>query len=142
VLREIGMSMPSTPRRALVSLLWRRALIRLRGLRFRERDQSQISPEALTRIDTCWSLAHALGFVNTILAADFEARTLLLAIHAGEPTRLVRNLTMEAAYQSFRGAPSRARVATLLSVLTGIARTHDSPEMRAWEAAGRGATDY
>ena len=41
----MGMSMPETPRRALASLIWHRLRLRLRGLRFRERDRGQVSAD-------------------------------------------------------------------------------------------------
>ena len=55
VMGEIGMKLPSTPRRALWSLLLLRAQVRLRGIGFRIRDESRISAEDLTRIDICWT---------------------------------------------------------------------------------------
>ena len=55
VLDAVGMTLPSTPRRALASLLLRRARLRLRGLGFRRRDPGQVAAADLTRIDVCWS---------------------------------------------------------------------------------------
>ena len=37
VLRAVGLSLPRSPRAALVSLVWERARLKLRGLGFRER---------------------------------------------------------------------------------------------------------
>src|SRR6185369_12846323 len=45
VLDAVGMELPKSPNRALVSLLLRRAQVRIRGLGFREREESQIQPE-------------------------------------------------------------------------------------------------
>ena len=94
------------PRSALGSLLLRRARIRLRGLRFVERDESQLSAEMLTRIDTCWSAAAGLSMVDTIRCADFQARHLLLALDAGEPYRIARALAMEGGLVSVSGGPA------------------------------------
>ena len=68
VLRAIGMSLPESPRGSLLSLLLQRARLRIRGYRFRERDESEISPADLTRIDVCWSAGAGLSVVDTIRA--------------------------------------------------------------------------
>jgi hypothetical protein len=109
VLRSIGMKLAETPARALLSLLWRRALIRLRGLSFRERDATQVAAEALIRIDTCWTVAVGMSFVDTIRGADFQARQLLLALRSGEPHRVARALAIEVGYQAMLGTSNRAR---------------------------------
>ena len=46
ILARVGMPLPVTPRRALLRLLVSRAKLRLRGLRFRERDASRGRPRA------------------------------------------------------------------------------------------------
>src|SRR5205823_1035307 len=51
VLRELGMTMPATPRRALASLLWHRARLRVRGLDFARRDARELSPYDLVSLD-------------------------------------------------------------------------------------------
>ncbi len=85
LLGPLGMTMPPTARRALLSLFWHRALLRLRGLKFQSRDESQISAVDLTRIDLCWSAVAGLSMLEPIRGADFQTRGLLLALKAGEP---------------------------------------------------------
>jgi serine/threonine protein kinase len=98
VLAAIGMSIAASPRRALLSMLWQRVKIRLRGLGFTERRIEDVSDAELVRIDTCWSVAMGLGIVDNIRGADFQGRHLLLALNAGEPYRIARALSMEVAY--------------------------------------------
>ena len=69
LLAEVGTSYPETPRAALASLLWQRARVRMRGLRWTERDAREIPDATLTRIDIHNTVAHGLGMVNTIRGA-------------------------------------------------------------------------
>jgi hypothetical protein len=108
VLATMGMHLAESPQRALISMLLRRLEIRVRGLKFNERDVSQIAREALVRIDVCWSIAIGLGIVDNIRAADFQARHLLLALRTGEPFRITRALSIEVAYSAIPGG-ARAR---------------------------------
>ncbi len=77
LLGPLGMTMPDTARQAQLSLLWHRSLLRLRGLKFRNRDESQVSAMDLTRIDLCWSAVAGLSMIEPIRGADFQTRGLL-----------------------------------------------------------------
>jgi len=50
VLREVGLSLPRTPRAAQWSWLLRCAWLWLRGLRFRRREEREIPPDQLQRV--------------------------------------------------------------------------------------------
>jgi tRNA A-37 threonylcarbamoyl transferase component Bud32 len=112
ILRRVGLSIAPTPRRALVSLLWRRFLVTLRGLAPR-RGAAVAGPEALLRLDACWAVALGLGSVDVIRGAEFGARHLLLALEAGDPYRVARALALESA---FRATPGLAREADARAV--------------------------
>jgi hypothetical protein len=96
VLDAVGMKLPSTPRRALLSLLITLPYVRLRGVRFRERPEYEISAEELQRVDICYSVCRGLGFIDPIGAIAFQARHLLRALSVGEPYRVVRALAFQA----------------------------------------------
>jgi hypothetical protein len=138
VLAAVGMEMPDGPRASLAAFLFRRAQIRLRGLSFRERPESEIDQDDLTRIDTSWSAAVGFGLVNTILGQYFRARCLLLALDAGEPTRVQRALAMEAAYSSADGGKSQKRTAELLGMTHDLAKRLDHPYALGWAALAEG----
>jgi tetratricopeptide (TPR) repeat protein len=142
VLTRVGMTLPRTPRSALAALLVRRARIWARGLKYRERDASQVSQEALTRIDICWSAAQGLAMVDTIRGAGFQAQNLLLALDAGEPYRVARALTMEAAFLATEGGPGKERVDRLWPVADQLARRIDHPHALALAAMVAGNASY
>ena len=109
VLAAVGLPLPGGPKRALVSLLINRLRIRLRGLNFEERDERDVLEAELFRIDICWAVAAGLGAVDLIRGADFHCRHLLLALRAGEPFRVARAMSFEAAQSASRGGPTRKR---------------------------------
>ena len=136
------MKLAPTPARALLSLLWRRLRIRMRGLRIRERNATQIAPEELMRIDACWAVSVGLSQVDPIQGADFQARHLLLALHAGEPYRVARALALEAGHASTAGARARPRVQKLLSTAREIAERLNHPHALAMSDLNAGAASY
>ena len=127
LLGPLGMTMPDTPRRALLSLVRHRALLRIRGLRFKSRDESQIPAVDLTRIDLCWSAVTGLSMSEPIRGADFQTRGLLLALKAGESARIARALAMEAGHWSTAGATAAARSERLLRKAQMITDRLDMP---------------
>jgi hypothetical protein len=142
VLEAVGMRLARTSRGALLSLLARRLWLLFRGVRFRERDASQVSAEQLTRIDICWSVAMSLSIVDTVRAADFQARNLLLALRAGEPYRVARALAWEAAHLANYGGSSRHRTARLLATAEALARRLNHPHALGLVTLAAGITAY
>jgi tetratricopeptide (TPR) repeat protein len=128
VLKAVGMKLPGGPKRALLSVLFRRAWIRIRGLGFRERDASQISAEELMRIDVCWTVAAGLGIIDVILGNAYQTRQLLLALRAGEPYRVARALAIEVGFSATGGGRTRRRTEKLrkdtASLVTRIGHPH------------------
>lgn len=140
MLGELDVPLPPTPRRALFSLLWHRLRLRLRGLRWKERDEADVSPHELTRLDAYKAVAHGLSMVDTIRGSDFQARSLLLAVQIGERARVGRALTMEAAIQSSQGGISRAR--QLLERAVAIAAGREDPYLTAFNTVVEGVISY
>jgi hypothetical protein len=95
ILASMGVGVARNPRAALLSLLWRRARLRWRGLRFVPRQVDAIDADTLLRVDTCWSATTGLLLVDMISASDLSGRHLLLALDAGEPSRIARAMAIE-----------------------------------------------
>ena len=142
VLRAVGMTLPRTPRQALMSLLYHRARLWLRGVLFRPRDTSQVSAADLTRIDVCWSAGLGLSNVDWIRGADFQSRGLLLALRAGEPYRVARALTVEAAQSSTAGRSTHKQTARLLDTAEALTRGSDQPYAQGMLTLARGVSSY
>jgi hypothetical protein len=119
VLREVGLRLPRGPRRTLAALVWSRAALRWRGLGFTERYAGDSPPIDLLRIDTCGSVASGLALVDTLCAAYFQTRYLLLALDAGEPARIVRGLAAEVGFSAIAGG-RHERAARRLADRAGV----------------------
>ncbi len=138
LLGPLGIGMPDSPARARLSLLWHRALLKVRGLRVRLRQESQIPPLDLTRVDLCWSAVAGLSMIEPMRGADFQTRGLLLALKAGEPVRIARALAMEAIHCSTAGVSAVARVKELLDSAQEVAAQANSNYAHGMVAMARG----
>jgi eukaryotic-like serine/threonine-protein kinase len=127
VLGAVGVKLAATPRRALISLLGRRAALRLRGLEFSRRTETELGDDELARIDTFLGLATPLGMVDNIRGADLQARSLSAALSAGEPVRVARALALEVPFVATQGSATRRRTAALLRGAFALAEEVDLP---------------
>lgn len=72
-----------------------RLLLALRGLRYEERREADISAQELLRLDACEAVA-SITAIDPVLGHNFRAKTLYYALRAGEPRRIARALAGEA----------------------------------------------
>lgn len=128
VLESVGLTMARSPSRALAALMLRRAQLSLRGLAFRERPEDQLAPATLRKIDVCWSVALGLSQCDTIRGAELQTQNLLLSLRAGEPYRVARALSAEAAFVAVGGSRSRTKAEELAeraeALVAGVDRPH------------------
>ncbi len=96
VLQGVGLSLPKTPMRSLVSMLARRLWLRVRGMGFKPRPITECSQADLTRVDVCEGTSFGLAMVDPFRSADFAARFMHLALKLGEPWRVSRAIALEA----------------------------------------------
>lgn len=142
VLTAVGESLAKSPRRALASLMFRRAQLRIRGLKHVERTADQVPAIDLTRIDTFWALATGFGLVDVIVGADFATRHLLAALRAGEPYRLVRAFCAEAVFSATIGAPAVERTRDLVQRTRTLAQRVDVPHAHGLAEAAEAYLHY
>jgi hypothetical protein len=132
VLEDTGIAMPRTPFRALLSVLGRRRLLKMRGLAFTERRAADVPEDDLRRIDLCWSLANGLSGVDLVRSADFQTRNIALALEAGEPVRIAQAFALQGILSALENQAGVARAAELAARAAELARRLESPDAQAW----------
>jgi serine/threonine protein kinase len=140
LLADVGVKMPTTQKRALLSVLWGRAKLRLRGLDWKERRETEIAPETLLRLDVLKAASHSLAMVDTVRGADFNARWLLLALRIGERSRCALALATESVHQSSQGSIARAR--ELIEHVRKLEGDVSDPRLHGLLLMSEGAADY
>ncbi len=114
-LSRVNVTLPATPVGALVSLLWHRLVLRVRGFGFRRRAAADVPPLLLACIDTCSAAAVALATFDQVRSAELHARGLRLALRAGEPIRLARALTLEFVFVAVGGSRREDEIERLIA---------------------------
>jgi hypothetical protein len=142
VLSAVGLRLAGGPRSALLSLLARRAELFFKGVSFVQRSEREIPEDTLTRIDTCWAVATGLAVIDSIRAADFQTRHLLMSLRAGEPYRIARSLSVEAVFAATGGVRNRGRAEQLIRSSEAIGSTLDNPHTDGLSILARGAVAY
>ncbi len=142
ILDRVGLSLPRTPRRALLRLLQSRARLRLRGLRFRERPASEVPGEKLELIDIFRSVAVGISIVDVIRGADYQTRSLLLALEAGEPLRIALALGWEAVHVACQGRPAWRRTEKLVAAADTLAQRLAHPHALGMAGLSAGAAEF
>ena len=142
VLAAVGLEYPATPRRALLQVLWRRILLRLRGLRFKRRDESSVPSRELARIDVCYHAGLTLAIADHIRGHAFHVKGLLLALRAGEPFRVARALGLEIGYQSTPGGKNARRVESMAGIAEALSAEIDHAQIRAFLLGVMGQVHY
>lgn len=142
VLALLGLDYPRSPLHALMQLLFLRLLLFVRGMRFKERDPSLVPARDLLRVDVCWSVAFALALSDHIFGAVFQARAVLFALQAGEPTRVARALAVGAGYRATGGGRDSARVERNLERARALAERTRDPQSIAYTVANAAISHY
>ena len=127
LLGQVGLRLRAHRGTTMISLLWQRAMLRLRGIRFHERPESDVYHADLMKIDTCWSVAAGISLADPLVGFDFVSRSLRLSLRAGEPYRLSRALSLESMAVAARDRKSGERAAAIRSVALELAQRSKNP---------------
>ncbi len=142
VLRSVGVRLPPTPLSAIVYLLVLRAWLSIRGLGYRKRDSTQVSAEALVRVDTCYAAALGLSMNDQVRGAALQAANLLAALRLGEPYRAARAIALEQGYSSQGGSKSWRRTQKVIDRAVAEAEECGHPLARGLASGIAGVAEY
>ena len=138
----MGLAPAKNPRRALFRLLFSRARLGLRGLGFRERPAAQVPGEKLELIDIFRSVAVGISIVDVIRGADYQTRSLLLALEAGEPLRIALALGWEAVHVACQGRPAWRRTERLVAAAGDAGGRLGHPHALGMASLSAGAAEF
>ncbi|MBV8519472.1 MAG: protein kinase [Acidobacteria bacterium] len=127
VLQSAELTLPATPRRAILGFLLGRLRLLLRGLRVRERSAQEVPQELLTRIDVCWAMVTGLARIDNVRSAFFQPIHLRCALQSGEPYRVARALAAEACFSATRGDTAKRRTERIVTRAERSARSIGEP---------------
>jgi hypothetical protein len=127
VLAAVGLALPRSFLGTVLTLLWYRLVLFLRGLRVVRKAPADVDPAARTRIDVLWSVAFTMPYADPIAAGVCHTRHVLLALSAGDPVRAARALAMEATYTASSGFRAWPRAERLLAAARAEAERTDEP---------------
>lgn len=119
-----------------------RAWLFVRGLGYRKRDPTQVSAEALVRVDTCYAAALGLAMNDQIRGAALQAANLLAALRLGEPYRAARAIALEQGYSSQGGSRSWRRTEKVIERAAREAEACDHALARGLASGIAGVAEY
>jgi predicted Ser/Thr protein kinase len=124
--REVGMSLPGSPRSALLRLLRTQIVLRMRGLRYERRAAHELPPIMRERLETA-ELIYALASSAPLIAAAASDDYLLLALRAGEPFHVSFAAGMQAYYLSSAAPSAHARIERLVKLARSLVAESNDP---------------
>jgi serine/threonine protein kinase len=127
LMRSVHVRVPRSNKGALLSLIFHRAWLRLRGLRYRPRLPEHIPSRDRQRIDLLWAGALAISAVDLVRGSDLATRCLLLALAQGDEARIASAMSLEAGHVGSRGSTRLRRSVNLARRASTIARRNGGP---------------
>lgn len=137
LLEQVGLALPKTPTGALMSLLWGRTRVKIRGTGFAERSPEQIPKAELRKIDLCWVVGNGLQGIDLVRSAHYYTHNLLLSLELGEPYRVSRALSLAAVHSALESSAGVKRGEGLQARAEEIARRINDPHALGWAKAAQ-----
>jgi hypothetical protein len=137
-----GVDPPRTPGRAALAIGWNIARLRLRGLGFRPRAETEIPRDRLDSIDVCQEIGRYMSFVDPALGVWLQLRALLLALAAGEPRRIALALASVTSFMSALGGSNARLAEQWWQIARSIACGIDQPYVHGVIALAKSLIDF
>jgi serine/threonine protein kinase len=116
LLRALDVKLPQGRWRAIAGLLFQRALLAVRGLRYTPRAQVDVPAGEAARSDTFWMLGQGLIIIDPVRGNCVLHRNVASSLRCGDAVRVSRALSFEAASLAWSGVRAKPRAERLLRV--------------------------
>lgn len=142
-LGAVGEKFSRSHLRALLSLLWTRALLKFRGLGWKYKSEAEIDRKKLVRLDIYKVAGENLGPVDFLLGAKYQARSLLEALRAGEISRVGHVMATEATFVATQGTErSFRRARILIGIAEKISKEYHLANLKFYAKLSMGTLRY
>ncbi len=138
VLAAVGMRVPRTPLGAILSLLFHRLMLRIRGLEFKERSPEEVSLEDRVRVEALFTVAVGFSVVDVVLGACMQARFLRLALDVGHRMHVLQATSVQITHLASQGGPIGNAERGAYAISERLSRTVQDPDAEAYFAVCRG----
>lgn len=125
--REQGHDVPDSQRQILLRILWYRVRLAVVGLRWTERDRSEIQPRDIAILALYRAASRGLILVDTVRAAYFVIRGLLLAMRIGDRDFFMYFLALES---GFRGSEGKNAHAAFIAKADALMTDYTDPKFQ------------
>ncbi|MGA8026231.1 MAG: protein kinase [Bryobacteraceae bacterium] len=126
-----GVHLPDQPLACLLRGLTLRAFTKVRGMRWRPRTEAQLPAQRLRKLDLLWNGALVLTTVDPIFANYLQARHMLEALRAGEPSRLALSAGLGVFFESLAGQSEYLKGRKLLEFAESVSGNLNDPYVTA-----------
>lgn len=140
LLPKVGVRPPGSDGLGVITLLAYRQLIRLRGIRIRERPESEVSAEALQRIDVLVAIGAPLALISLPRGLSLSMQATWHALRAGERRRAAVGVAMMAASSAMGGTRTFRTSMRLVDAAKALAEPLDDPYTTARTQLAEGIT--
>ncbi len=142
VLAAVGIEAPHSPPAVIFWLLVYRLWLRVRGLRFEERDPEKVRHQDRLRIDALYAVSMGFAVVDVVLSACMTTRHLIVALRGGDRDAVLRAATLQMSLVAADGGPENARDRGLTETARHLADNGGSAEAMAFFRANLGTSLY
>jgi eukaryotic-like serine/threonine-protein kinase len=142
VLAAVGIRAPRTPLGAILSLLFHRFLLRIRGLQFKERSPEEVSLEDRVRVEALFTVAAGFSVVDVVLGACMQARFLRLALDVGSRMNVLQATSVQITHLASQGGPIGKAERAAYVIAERLSQTIQNPDAEPYFAVCRGLSFF
>ncbi len=139
---QLGITLGRTRRRAIWSVVVKRARLATRGLRYTPRPESELPARELERLDALFGAATTLGMIDHLRGAAMQIEHLLRALRLGDERRVCRALETEAVFLVVQSGRAAGRADELSRDLVSQAERIGDPYLIGGAHLSRGIVGF